>query len=141
MTVDWFDKNAEFEFFGLKEPRDHALCPHCGKQGNKVDEGAIMWGDSVPRCVDADYVCSVCSGQWIIRVYKYTGYEKYPGPHSALIYIPKAKLCHVCKRRPVVGSGHICSVCQAAHERQLDQEAYTHYGPDNWEDGWETNDA
>jgi hypothetical protein len=141
MAVDSFGKDARFEFFGPTEPRDHALCPHCGKQGNKIDEGTIAWGDNAPSCKDSDYVCSVCSGEWIIRIYKYTGFEKHSGPHSAAIYIPgSTKWCVVCENRHVNNSGRVCSMCQAAHERQIDQEAYTHYGSDNWEDGWETNE-
>lgn len=85
--INPFDTSAQFIHFGGPDPRDHALCPHCGKQGNKIDEGVITWNDR-PKATDHDYECATCQGEWIIRRYHMTGYEKYPSPSYACIYIP-----------------------------------------------------
>lgn len=86
--INPFDVNAEFIHFGHNSPRDHALCPHCGKQGNKIDEGDILWNER-PKATDHDYECASCKGEWIIRRFHQTGYEKYPSAPYACIYIPK----------------------------------------------------
>lgn len=83
-----FEDDATFEFFGHKKTRDHALCPHCGKQGNKVDEGDLLWNER-PKAKDYAYLCATCDGEWLIRRYINSGYEKYPQPPFACIYIPQ----------------------------------------------------
>lgn len=86
--IDHLDHSAEYEFFGKKTQRDHKLCPHCGNQGYTYDNYDITW-DSGPSCHDDVYLCASCQREWIIRTFRYTGYEKYPGPANALIYIPE----------------------------------------------------
>lgn len=83
--ISGFETGLTFDYFGKKKHRDHDLCPHCGGSGNKVDEGVLLHNER-PTATDYDYVCANCGGEWLIRVFRYTGYEKYPGPHSAVIY-------------------------------------------------------
>jgi hypothetical protein len=85
--ITGFEDNARFEFFGRK--RDHALCPHCGKTGQHIadDDSQIVWGSN--RVDDMPYTCVSCQGQWTIRRYHQTGYERYPSPPFACIYIPQ----------------------------------------------------
>lgn len=85
--INPFDDKAVYESFGRNKQRDHALCPHCGKMGNKIDEGDILWNEH-PKATDHDYQCASCNGEWIIRRYHQTGYEKYPSAPYACIYIP-----------------------------------------------------
>lgn len=89
MPVNSMAPNAKFDFFGKKSRRDHDLCPHCGKHGgNIVDTGYIDWNGR--RTADEhDYQCAICAGEWTIRVFLYTGYERFPGPYAAVIYIPR----------------------------------------------------
>lgn len=83
--ISGFEDNAQFDFFGHK--RDHSLCPHCGKNGNKIDESAIEWASN--HVDDYNYVCASCEGEWTIRRYRDRPFEKYPQPPFACIYIPK----------------------------------------------------
>jgi hypothetical protein len=84
--IDPFDPKAEYQFFGNHASRNPMLCPHCGKQGYKFDEYEGEWGSN--RWHDAFYLCASCQQEWVMRTYRYSGYEKYPGPAKALIYIP-----------------------------------------------------
>lgn len=87
--INPFDATAQFIHFGGPAPRDHALCPHCGKQGNKMDEGIVTWNDR-PKATDHDYECASCAGEWIIRRYRATDFSGATHPTSsyACIYIP-----------------------------------------------------
>ncbi len=85
--ISGFETGLTFDYFGRKTPRAHDLCPHCFASGNKVDEGQLLHNERLVS-VDHCYECANCGGEWLIRVFRYTGYEKYPGPHSACIYVP-----------------------------------------------------
>jgi hypothetical protein len=85
--INPFDEHAEYIYFGHNNPRDHALCPHCGKQGNKIDEGDILWNER-PKATDHDYECATCKGEWIIRRYRDSLFAQYPSAPYSCIYIP-----------------------------------------------------
>jgi rRNA maturation endonuclease Nob1 len=87
VTVDTFSAAAFFEVFSQ---RDHALCPHCGAQGMKTDEGVILWNDR-PKATDHDYTCASCGGAWVIRRYHSTGFEAHAQPPYACIYVPSGR--------------------------------------------------
>jgi hypothetical protein len=55
-------------------------------------------------------------------------------PNEAIV---PSTLC-VCGRNPSPPNV-LCYACARAHQREIEQAAYTHHGPENWEDGWETN--
>ena len=86
--ISGMEHDSRFEFFGKQEPREHHLCPHCGESGSRVDDMEWFWGGV--RAEDVGYLCSMCTREWTIRRYIYSGFEKYRGPAYALIYIPVA---------------------------------------------------
>jgi hypothetical protein len=83
--ISGFERGLTFDYFGKKIKRRHDLCPHCKGRGSQTDEGALLHNER-PVAMDYEYVCATCGVEWLIRVFRYTGYEKYPGPHSAVIY-------------------------------------------------------
>lgn len=85
--ISGFETDARFEFFGTNTHRDHDICPHCGKSGNMVDEADVFWNDRL-KARDDVYECAACRGEWIIRRYIQTGFEKHPHAPYACIYIP-----------------------------------------------------
>jgi hypothetical protein len=90
MPIDTFSRDAKFEFFGRDKYGDRDLCPHCGKHaGNLIDEGSWEWNGR-KKASEYEYQCAICKGEWTIRIYSYTGFEKYPGPYGAVIYIPES---------------------------------------------------
>lgn len=89
MMLTGFETESTFEHFGRNSHRDHDLCPHCGKRGNKQDTSTLLWNER-PMATDHEYQCATCKGEWLIRHYHQTGYEKYPSAPYAVIYIPSA---------------------------------------------------
>lgn len=88
--ITGFERECTFEHFGLNTHRDASRCPHCGRRGNVADEADVFWNDCL-KARDDVYECPTCKGEWIIRRYINTGYEKYPATPYACIYIPMEK--------------------------------------------------
>ena len=74
-----------YDYFGGTIERDHDLCPHCGKRGNVIDKGDIVWNER-PVAHDTDYICATCGKPWTIRRFIPKPFDKYPGPPYACIY-------------------------------------------------------